>query len=163
MAFGAIIGIISAFRPFRQWGDARNIRFLIFIKYFVNNSFSGGNFAAWHFWIAGVFLAAATGLWLGVAVIRWLVYDAEWIKNKFAQSIRFFIFAIVPMLIPGGFIESFITPRILAFLTACPSKWTLQKNKGGFALQRTNSFLIFALKIKRAARLASTRFASRGR
>lgn len=68
------------------------------------------------FELPAFFFAAATGLWLGAAAFRWLAYDGDWIKNKFTQGIKFFFFAIVPLLMLAAFVESFITPKILELL-----------------------------------------------
>lgn len=68
------------------------------------------------FELAAFFFSAATGLWLGMAFIKWLLFDKEWINDKFIQSVKFFAIVILPLLVLAAFIETFITPKILSYL-----------------------------------------------
>ncbi len=116
MVFGAIMGLFPLLSLFMNGAMLGIVAFLFSSSISSMLIFFAGILPHGIFELPAFFFAVATGLWLGAAAFRWLFYDEKWIKDKFIQGINFFFLAIVPLLILAAFIESFITPKILAFL-----------------------------------------------
>lgn len=116
LTLGVILGLFPLLGLFANGMMLGIVAFPFLSKVYFLLFFLAGILPHGIFELPAFFLAAATGFWLGVAAFRWLVFDRSGFKNKFAQSIKFFVFVIAPLLTLAAFVESFITPKILAFL-----------------------------------------------
>lgn len=63
--------------------------------------------------IPAFILSAATGFWLGVAVIRRIVFGERKVIEKTRLAVEFFFGTLLPMLFVAALIEAFITPLVL--------------------------------------------------
>ncbi|MBU3925092.1 stage II sporulation protein M [Patescibacteria group bacterium] len=110
---GIIFGIIPILIIFIN-GLILGIVSFIFLREFGAIALLSGLAPHGIFEIPALIFSAASGVWLWRSIYRRIIYEEKTLASEFKLIIKFFIFAIIPLLFFAALIESFATPAILS-------------------------------------------------